>query len=89
VVRETREETGLEVRPLALIDVFTRLPSVHGGVHTSTAVVYRCEITGGTMGLSHESLDVRYWFIDDVPVWHAEHEEYARAAFAHWQAEQV
>ncbi|HZG65963.1 MAG TPA: NUDIX hydrolase N-terminal domain-containing protein [Herpetosiphonaceae bacterium] len=89
VVRETREETGLEVRPLALIDVFTRLPSVHGGVHTSIAVVYRCEITGGTMGLSHESLDVRYWFIDDVPVWHAEHEEYARAAFAHWQAEQV
>ena len=84
VVRETREETGLEVRPLALIDVFTRLPSVHGGVHTSIAVVYRCEITGGTMGLSHESLDVRYWFIDDVPVWHAEHEESARAAFAHW-----
>ena len=86
VVRETREETGLEVRPLALIDVFTRLPSVYGGVHTLIAVVYHCEITGGTMGLSHESLDVRYWFIDDVPVWHANHEEYARAAYAHWQA---
>ncbi len=86
VVRETREETGLDVRPLALIDVFTRLPSVYGGVHTMIAVVYRCEITGGTMGLSHESLDVRYWFIDDVPVWHANHEEYARAAYAHWQA---
>ncbi len=89
VVRETREETGLDVRPQALIDVFTRLPSVHGGVHTSIAVVYRCEITGGTMGLSHESLDVRYWFIDDVPVWHANHEGYARAAYAHWQAERA
>ena len=86
VVRETKEETGLEVCPLALIDVFTRLPSVYGGVHTMIAVVYRCEITGGTMGVSHESLDVHYWFIDDVPVWHANHEEYARAAYAHWQA---
>ncbi len=86
VVRETKEETGLEVCPLALIDVFTRLPSVYGGVHTMIAVVYRCEITGGAMGLSHESLDVCYWFIDDVPVWHANHEEYARAAYAHWQA---
>ena len=89
VVRETREETGLEVRPLALIDVFTRLPSDYGGVHTMIAVVYRCQVTGGTMGLSHESLDVRYWFIDDVPVWHANHEEYARAAFAHWRAERA
>jgi ADP-ribose pyrophosphatase YjhB (NUDIX family) len=89
VVRETREETGLEVRPLALIDVFTRLPSVYGGVHTVIAVVYRCQVTGGTMSVSHESLDVRYWLIDDVPVWHANHQEYARAAYTHWQAGQA
>lgn len=83
-VRECREETGLEVRPLALIGVFTRLPSVHGGVHTLISVVYRCEVTGGAMKRSDESLDVRYWPIDDVPVWHIQHDEYARAAHAHW-----
>jgi 8-oxo-dGTP pyrophosphatase MutT (NUDIX family) len=84
-VRECREETGLDVRPLALIGVFPRLPSVHGGVHSLIAVVYLCEIAGGTMQISHESLDLRYWHIDDVPVWHATHQDYARAAHAVWK----
>jgi 8-oxo-dGTP pyrophosphatase MutT (NUDIX family) len=86
-VRECREETGLDVRPQALIGVFPRLPSVYGNVHSLIAVVYRCEVIGGTIQVSHESLDVRYWHIDDVPVWHSTHEHYARAAYAHWQAE--
>ncbi len=83
-VRECREETGLAVQPLALIGVFTRLPSTYGGVHTLISIVYRCEIVGGTMQLSDESLDVGYWSIDDVPIWHIQHDEYARAAYAHW-----
>jgi len=83
-VRECREETGLEARPLVLIGVFTRLPSVYGSIHTLISVVYLCEIIGGTMQVSDESLDVRYWSIDDVPIWHIQHEEYARAAYAHW-----
>ncbi|HWT77970.1 MAG TPA: NUDIX hydrolase N-terminal domain-containing protein, partial [Candidatus Methylomirabilis sp.] len=33
-IRETREETGLEVRSLQLVDVFTRKPLAGHGVHT-------------------------------------------------------
>ena len=87
VVRECREETGLDVRPLGLIGLFSRLPSVHGGIHSMVAVVYRCEVTGGTLQISHESLDARYWHINDVPVWHMNHRDYALAAYAQWQAE--
>jgi 8-oxo-dGTP pyrophosphatase MutT (NUDIX family) len=85
-VREAYEETGLEVRPLELVDVFTRLPSVEYGPHTMIAVVYLCEITGGELRLSHEGLDLRYWVIDEVTDWHANHRDYALSAYQHWRA---
>jgi ADP-ribose pyrophosphatase YjhB (NUDIX family) len=84
-VRETKEETGLEVRVLQLVDVFTRLPNVGYGPHTAIAVVYLCEIVGGRLELSHEHTAARYWNIDKVPAWHELHEQYARAAFGVWQ----
>lgn len=83
-VRETREETGLEVRPLTLVDVFTRKANTGHGPHTAVAVVYLCEIIGGTLQGSHEGLDVGYWRLEDVPAWHELHEQYATAAFAVW-----
>ena len=82
VVREAREETGLDVRPVQLVDVFTRMPSAEYGPHTVVAVVYLCEIVGGTLQVSHEGLDIRYWSIEAVPVWHAIHRSYALAAHA-------
>jgi ADP-ribose pyrophosphatase YjhB (NUDIX family) len=84
-VRETKEETNLDVRVVQLVDVFTRLPNVGYGPHTAIAVVYLCEILGGSLELSHEHTEARYWNIDDVPVWHELHEQYARAAFDIWQ----
>jgi 8-oxo-dGTP pyrophosphatase MutT (NUDIX family) len=88
-VREAREETGLEVRPVHLVDVFTRLPSVAYGPHTVVAVVYLCEVTGGMLRGSHEGLDLRYWALAEVPVWHADHQRYALAASTAWQAHQA
>ena len=85
-VRELREETGLEGRVVELVDVFTRLPSAESGPHTMVAVVYLCEVTGGEPRISHESLDARYWRIEDVPAWHLTHEEYAKAARDRWRA---
>lgn len=85
-VRETKEETGLDIRVVQLVDVFTRLPNVGFGPHTAIAVVYLCEITGGTLIPSHESPELQYWNIEKVPVWHELHEQYARAAFKVWQA---
>lgn len=86
-VRETREETGLEVRVRQLVGVFSRQASAKYGPHALLAVVHWCEITGGTLTLSHEGLGLRYWPIDAVPRWHATHENYARAAHALWQAD--
>jgi ADP-ribose pyrophosphatase YjhB (NUDIX family) len=83
-VRETREEVGLEVRIVRLVDVLTRPPSVETGPHTAVAVIYLCEITGGEIALSHECLDARYWRIEDVPVWHELHRRYAETARDCW-----
>jgi len=83
-VRETREEVGLQVRIVRLVDVLTRLPSAETGPHTAVAVIYLCEITSGEIMLSHECLDARYWRIEDVPIWHELHQRYAEAARACW-----
>lgn len=85
-VRETREESGLEVRILQLVDVFTRKPSIEHGVHTAVAVVYLCEIIGGTLTISHEGIELRYWKVEEVPIWHELHHTYAVAARTAWRA---
>ena len=83
-VREAREETGLDVRPRQLVGVFYRAAGAYTGTHALVAVVYLCEIVGGTLALSHEHLDARYWPIDADVAWHANHHEYAVAARALW-----
>jgi len=87
-IRETREETGLDVQVLQLVDVFFRPASEHN-LHSLIAIVYLCEIVGGTLQLSHEHLDARYWRIEEVPIWHATHQEYAEAAYKLWQARSI
>jgi ADP-ribose pyrophosphatase YjhB (NUDIX family) len=88
-IREAREETGLEVEVRQLVGVFTRAPSAVNGPHAMIAVVHLCEIVGGQLALSHEGLALRYWPIDAVPNWHANHERYARAAHAMWKSESM
>jgi ADP-ribose pyrophosphatase YjhB (NUDIX family) len=87
-VRETKEETNLEVQVIQLVGVFTRLPNIGYGPHTAIAVVYLCEIMGGSLGLSFEHTAAQYWNIEEVPAWHELHEQYARAAFKIWQNNQ-
>jgi ADP-ribose pyrophosphatase YjhB (NUDIX family) len=86
VVREVREETGLDVKVKRLVGVFTRQPGAKNGPHTTVAVVHLCEVQGGKLTLSHEGLDLRYWAIAEVPNWHATHEKYARAAYEMWRS---
>jgi len=89
VVREVREETGLEVEVKQFVGVFTRMPSATNGPHTMIAVVHLCEIVSGTLTLSHEGTALRYWRIEEMQDWHATHEKYARAAYAMWKSEQL
>ena len=39
----------------------------------------------GNLTLSHEHLDARYWPIEAVTEWHANHRDYAVAAHALWK----
>lgn len=47
--REVREETGLEVEPVALTGVYKNMPR---GI---IALVFRCEITGGELTINDEA----------------------------------
>jgi 8-oxo-dGTP pyrophosphatase MutT (NUDIX family) len=78
-VRETREETGLTVKVDELAGIYTRMPGDHGP-HCLVRHSYLCSVTGGELRVSHEGEDVQYWDINDVPVWHKDHEPAARAA---------
>ena len=84
VVREAREEIGLEIEPLELADVMFRPASAEYGPHAVVSIVYVCEVVGGDIALSHEVLAARYWQIDDVPIWHKDHRKFAVAAYAVW-----
>jgi ADP-ribose pyrophosphatase YjhB (NUDIX family) len=88
-VREAREETGLDVQVVELVAVLSRLASPVSGAHAMVAVVYLCDVVGGSLQGSHEGPDLRYWAIEDVPVWHPQHRERALAARASWQARQA
>lgn len=78
-VRETREETGLTVEVEELVDVYTRKPGTYGP-HCLIRHSYLCTVVGGELSVSHEGEDVRYWALDEVPVWHKDHEPAARNA---------
>lgn len=84
VVREAQEEIGLHVEPVQLVDVIFRPASAGAGPHAVVSVVYLCEIRGGEMRPSHEVVSARYWQISDVPAWHQNHEQLARAALRMW-----
>ncbi len=84
-VREVKEETGLDVRVLQLVNVFSRPAGANFGPHSSVAVGYLCEIVGGELRISHESTEARYWRIEEVPTWHGLHRIYATSAHAAWQ----
>ena len=89
VRREAREELGLEIEPVRLVDVMFRPASAEYGPHAVVSIVYLCQVLGGKVTLSHEVLAARYWVIDEVPAWHKDHLKFARAAHTVWTARRV
>lgn len=83
-VRETREETGLSVRTVELVDVF-HTPAGASSPHGRVSILYRCAVEGGTLELSHEGEELAYRDIDAVEEWHQRHETFARAAKRAWE----
>jgi ADP-ribose pyrophosphatase YjhB (NUDIX family) len=86
VVREVREETGLDVRVRRLTGVFSRKAGSGHGPHSAIALGYLCDVVGGNARASHEVREIQYRRIEDVAVWHEKHLEYALAARSVWCA---
>ena len=89
IIREVREETGLEIKINRLVGVFTRKPSAKMGPHTTVSVVHLCEVTGGELKISHEGHALQYWAIEKMEHWHATHEINARAAHQMWKSDHL
>ncbi len=89
IIREVREETGLEVKITQLVGVFTRKPGAAMGPHTTVSVVHLCEVTGGELKISHEGRALQYWAIEKMERWHATHEINARAAYHMWKSDHL
>jgi 8-oxo-dGTP pyrophosphatase MutT (NUDIX family) len=79
-VRETREETGLAVEPVELVDAYELPPGTEYDPHGAVTLVYLCEQVGGELDTSHEARAVEWRSVDGVTEWFFDHEQYARAA---------
>jgi ADP-ribose pyrophosphatase YjhB (NUDIX family) len=73
VIREVREETGLDVEPLRLIGVYSD-PANHqivtypdGNVIHYVSSVFECAVRGGTLTCCEESLELAYFAPDALP----------------------
>jgi 8-oxo-dGTP pyrophosphatase MutT (NUDIX family) len=82
VIREAREETGLEVEILELVGVYTS-PATNSK-QPLTIPLYRCGVTGGSLHSSHEDLGLQYWNLKEVPIWYRDHERRCRTAHQKW-----
>jgi len=82
VVREVREETGVDVRPVELVDAYELPPGSGYDPHGGVTLLYRCERVGGDLELSHEGLALEWQHVDAVGEWYFDHERYARDALA-------
>ena len=75
VIREMKEETGLNVKVISLLDVICRNPSPNY-IHTSYHVVFKCEIVSGELKRSHESEALEWKKINEIDKWHFDHKEW-------------
>jgi ADP-ribose pyrophosphatase YjhB (NUDIX family) len=73
IVREVREETGLEIEPLRLIGVYSD-PANHqivaypdGNVIHYVSAVFECAVRGGTLACGTESLELGLFAPEALP----------------------
>jgi ADP-ribose pyrophosphatase YjhB (NUDIX family) len=60
-IRETLEETGLEVEPLAILGLYSRVPAA------VVVVAFEARIVGGSPTVTRESLETRPFAPDEIP----------------------
>ncbi len=69
-IRETREETGLDIEIAGLLGIYTDPEHViayeDGEVRQEFAVVYYGRVTGGQITVSHESTSVKFLSLGEL-----------------------
>jgi ADP-ribose pyrophosphatase YjhB (NUDIX family) len=67
-IRETKEESGFDVKPVKVIGVYdaNRLGGQLEFFH-AFKIVFLCELMGGEAAVSDETMDVRFFSFDDLP----------------------
>jgi ADP-ribose pyrophosphatase YjhB (NUDIX family) len=85
LVREFREEVGVDARVDRLAGAFSRIGSASEGPHSVISLVYLCSVRQHTFTYQpHEVLEAGWYDVDDVTEWHLNHERLARAARDAW-----
>jgi 8-oxo-dGTP diphosphatase len=69
VTREVREETGLEIRPLEVFEIFERIMRDSSGApeYHYILIDYTCRITGGTLCAGDDVCQVEWVRRQDLP----------------------
>jgi 8-oxo-dGTP pyrophosphatase MutT (NUDIX family) len=83
-VRETHEETGLDIKTVEVVDAYFMNPNSLNP-HGHVLLLYLCETTGGTLRLSHEGDALEYWEVEEVPTWTLDFLEPALDARKAWR----
>ncbi len=70
VVREVREETGLEVAPKYLVGIYSNPRHIiaysNGEIRQQFALCFACEITGGELAVNEESFEVAFFSPEEI-----------------------
>ncbi|MFW0862275.1 MAG: NUDIX domain-containing protein [Candidatus Komeilibacteria bacterium] len=61
VVREVKEEVGLEVKVVRLVNIFSKADM------KDISFQFECEVVGGDLTISDESADNKYFSLDQIP----------------------
>jgi ADP-ribose pyrophosphatase YjhB (NUDIX family) len=71
LAREVQEETGLAVRPVRLVGVYSNpdrlVRYADGNEFHAVALTFRCELIGGTPRPTEEALAVEWFSVDALP----------------------
>lgn len=70
-IREVKEETGFDVQIERIVGIYSDPGHVFeysdGEVRQEFSICLACTIVGGELAVSHESTDVRFFAVDEVP----------------------
>jgi ADP-ribose pyrophosphatase YjhB (NUDIX family) len=65
LIREVKEETGLDVKPIRVLGVYsqpTRSPTKH-----VVTICYQCSILSGEVKPSNENIDAKFFAVENLP----------------------